>query len=227
MNLISLLLVCSILLCGCVRKSELDQARADLTEAQRKIEVLGNERVPRMQYDATRTNLRLADKQIAALKQELKVAQEQLAAQELAKISVAQAKFNEPVMAGPDSPTVLGLVKGGYERANETYVYSPDAQLNVGRHLRISSPTGLMVSDPEQKIVGGDLNIKADSVMLESSDGLLTTAADGSVKFIGKTLTMKFDDNKPESENPVATPAPPNASASTVLPSTPTQPSAP
>jgi len=102
---------------------------------------------------------------------------------------------------------MLDLGKGVYERANETYVYSPDAQLNFGRHLQISSPTGLMVSDPEQKIVGGDLNIRAKDVTLETSDGLLSTAADGSVKFTGKTLTMKFEDKKPAPEASTAAPS--------------------
>jgi len=226
MNLITLLLLCAVLLGGCVRKSELDQARADLTEAQRKIEALENERVPRIQFDTMRSNLRLADKQIAALKRELRLVQEQLAAQEFAKISTARAMASEAVTAGPDSPKNLGLVKGVYQRSNETYVYSPDAQLNFGRHLRISSPTGLMVSDPEQKIVGGDLNIKADGMMLESSDGLLTTAADGSVKFIGKTLTMKFDDKKPERGNPAAASSASIPNAPEVAPTVPSSPSA-
>jgi outer membrane murein-binding lipoprotein Lpp len=220
MKLVRLLIAFSILLSGCARKAELDRARVDLSEAQRKIEALETERVSRVQYENTRASLKLADEQIILLESELKLAQERLAAQEQAKLSADQT--SEPGSTGPAAPVALGLVKGAYERSNETYVYSPDAQLNFGRHLQISSPSGLMVSDPEQKIVGGDLNIKAKDVMIESSDGLLSTAADGSVKFVGTTLTMKFENKKPAPNEPVQTPPPPNASTPEDRPGAPT-----
>jgi hypothetical protein len=200
MKFLTLLFAGSILFCGCVRKSELDKARADLTEAQQKIAVLENERVPRLQYDTARASLRSADRQVADLERELKRTQQQLAVLEKANQSIGTTVDHET--NEPESPVMLGLKKGAYERANETYVYSPDAQLNLGHHLQISSPTGIMVSDPEQKIVGGDLNIRAKDVMLETSDGLLTTSADGSVKFTGKTLTMKFEDKSAQPETP-------------------------
>jgi hypothetical protein len=219
MKLVTLLIAFSILLSGCARKSELEQARVDLTEAQRKIETLENERISREQYDNTRASLKLADEQIALLESELKLAQERLAAQERENPMVDQA--SEPGPNGNGTPATLGLVKGVYERSNETFVYSPDAQLDFGRHLQISSPTGLMVSDPEQKIVGGDLNIKAKDVMIETTDGLLSTAADGSVKFIGKTLTMKFSDKKTAPDEPVAMPPLPNANPAADIPAIP------
>jgi len=210
MKLVTLFIAFSILLSGCARKSELEQARVDLTEAQRKIETLENERISRAQYENTRASLKLADEQIALLESELKLAQERLAAQERENTRVDQA--GETGLNGSGgAPAALGLVKGVYEHSNDTFVYSSDAQLNFGRHLQISSPTGLMVSDPEQKIVGGDLNIKAKDVMIETSDGLLSTAADGSVKFIGKTLTMKFEDKKPALDEAAQIPPPPGA----------------
>jgi hypothetical protein len=86
-------------------------------------------------------------------------------------------------------------VKGGYALSNDTYVYSADAQLNFGHHLQITSPTGLLVTDPDLRVVGGDLNIKGKGVTMETTDGLLTTESDGSVKFTGNTLTMKFASN--------------------------------
>jgi multidrug efflux pump subunit AcrA (membrane-fusion protein) len=198
MKSLPLILIVSILLSGCARKFELEKARADLTEAQQKIAVLENERVPRSQYEQARASLKSADRQITELDQELKRTQQQLAVLEKAKQSVEAIAGQES--RGAENPERLDLEKGAYERASETYVYSSDAQLNFGRHLQISSPTGLMVSDPEQKIIGGDLNIRAKDVMLETSDGLLTTSADGSVKFTGKTLTMKFEDKKPAPE---------------------------
>jgi hypothetical protein len=218
MKLITLLIAFSILLGGCARKSELETARENLAEAQRKIEALENERVPRVQYDATRASLKNADDRIVTLERELSVAQEQLATQEKVKSSGEGA--SPPEANTSERPLALGMAKGAYVLSNETYVYSPDAQLNFGSHLQISSPTGLMVSDPEQKIVGGDLSIKAKGMMLETSDGLLTTTADGSVKFTGKTLTMKFEDKAPAPEKPADVPPPTNTNTPQDVPAT-------
>jgi hypothetical protein len=189
MKTITLILICSLLLSACARKSELEAARADLTEAQRKIETLENERVARSSYDATRASLRLAEERIADLERGLKLAQEQVAVQ-----AATQSSLNPTTGSG--LPTALGLTKGSYEPANDTYVYNADAELSMGKNLKVSSPNGLMVSDPDLKVVGGDLNIKAKDVTLDAPDGMLTTAADGSVKFTGKTLTMHFEDGK-------------------------------
>jgi flavin-binding protein dodecin len=205
MKIISLLIACSILLSGCARKSELEAARENLAEAQRKIDTLENERVSKTKYDVARASLKLADERIAALERELKLAQEQAVL--LASAQPTSDSAGQPSVVAPDRPTTSGLIKGTYEVANETHVYSPDAELNFGQHLRISSPTGLMVSDPEHKVVGGDLSIKSKDMVMGSPDGILTTAADGSVNFIGKTLTMKFDDKKtPQTETPEISP---------------------
>jgi selenocysteine-specific translation elongation factor len=196
MKIITLLLVGSLLLCGCARKSELEAARENLAEAQRKIEILERERVARSSYDATRASLRLAEERIAELERGLKLAQEQVAVQ-------AATQSTQNPTPGSAQPTALGLTKGTYEVANATHVYSADAELNLGSNLKVTSPNGLMVSDPEIKVVGGDLSIKAKDVQLDAPDAMLTTAADGSVKFTGKTLTMRFEDGK-KSEAPQA-----------------------
>jgi len=189
------LFACAILLVsGCARKSELEATRENLAEAQRKIESLENERVSRANYDVARSSLKLADERIAALERELKLTQEQLIVQ--AVVQPTDGSASRLVATSADRPTTPGLTTGTYEIANGTHVYSADAELNFGQHLRISSPSGLMVSDPEHKVVGGDLSIKSKDMVLDAPDSLLTTAADGSVKFIGKTLTMKFDETK-------------------------------
>jgi hypothetical protein len=211
MKIILLFVALSIFCCGCARDSELEMERAKLAEAQRQIEVLENERVPRTQYDNTRASLKVADEKINALERELTVAETKLAAQVEANLARERANGSDPNRSA--TPTALGLIKGEYEQANETYVYSPESQLAFGRHLQISSPTGLMVTDPEQKIVGGDLSIRAKEVTLETSDGLLMTTDDGSVKFTGKTLTMKFEDKKSTPAEQTVTTAPLNANA--------------
>jgi len=216
MKLVSLLLVFSVLFCGCARKSEMEAARTSLVEAQRRIEALENERVSKTQYETAQDSLKQANERITYLETELRLTQAQ-----------ATALANSPALAQPTAlapqnqapqppPTALGLTHGGYVVSNDTYVYSEGSQLALGDHLQITSPTGLMVSDPEQKIIGGDLSIKAKGMMLETNDGLLTTASDGSVKFTGKTLTMKFDDTKP-SQDETAT-APPASNSTTTEP---------
>jgi len=207
----------SILLSGCARKSELDAARSDLAEAQHKIETLQSQRIPRIQFEAAQASLKAADERIAAMEHELQVAREQIAAQHGLEISDGSTKQPTAEASTELAPTVL--TSGTYVSANDTFVYSPDALLKFGKNLQISSPSGLMVSDSEQKIVGGELSIKAKDVLLETSDGILKAEPDGSVKFTGTTLTMKFENGTPSqqpaspqsssqlSENPAGPPA--------------------
>lgn len=180
------LLFVSLLTAGCARRSELQAAKAELEEAKKRIETLETQRVPRIEYDVTKASLRLADERIAGLEQELRAAREQLSAKEpfLAEVPSGQA--------GGGVPTSLSVARGTHEFSNGTFVFSSDAQLNFGRHLLITSPTGLLVTDPDQRVVGGDLSIEAKGMTMETADGLLTAESDGSVKFTGNTLTMKF-----------------------------------
>ena len=212
MKLASLLLTLSILFCGCARKSEIEAARKSLAEAQHRIEAFENEQKSKTQYEAAQGQLKLANERIVYLETELRLAQ----AASLTN-TPAIAQTTNPNSSQPESlvqpphpsvppPAALGLTQGAFVVSNDTYVYSEGSQLSLGDNLQISSPTGLMVSDPEQKIVGGDLSIKAKGMTLESNDGLLTTAADGSVKFTGKTLTMKFDDAKPSQNETASVP---------------------
>jgi hypothetical protein len=202
---------------GCARKSELDAARSDLAEAQHKIETLRSQRVPRIQYEEAQASLKAADERIAATERELQIAREQIAAQRGLGIGDGSVKQPEAQNSSELERTVLA--SGTYSTANDTFVYSPDALLKFGKNLQISSPSGLMVSDSEQRIVGGDLSIKAKNVLLETSDGVLKAEPDGSVKFTGTTLTMKFENGTPSqqpaspqsssqlSENPAGPPA--------------------
>lgn len=210
MKNLSLLLALLLLANGCARKTGQGDAAANLEEAQKKIQKLETERVPRIDYDVAKASLHLAEERIGGLEKELKEAKDQLAAK---NASAATAPL--PAAARPAAVQGVAVAKGTHEESNGTLVYSPDAQLNVGEHLQITSPTGLLVTDPEQKVVGGDLNIQAREVTLETADGLLTTEPDGSVKFTGNSLTMKFPqeptpakDQKPSPEGEPAGDAP-------------------
>ncbi len=193
-------LLCSlaVALGGCVRKSELDQTRLELSEARLRIEQLEAERVPRVQYDAARASLRLADERISTLEKKLNDAYDLLAEHPASTHSDAAPQSG----VTPDAPAALQLTSGGYAVSNDTHVYSPDSRLELGEHLTISSPTGLMVSDTDHRIVGGDLAIRTKGMTMETSDGLLAAQADGSVKFTGSTLTMKFGKDADPAEEP-------------------------
>lgn len=215
----SLIAALCVLLGGCARKSDLEKARADLAEAQKRIEQLETERVPRAQYDVARASLRIADDRIATLEKNLNAAYEILAADQ----NFAHAQQQIPVApstaaSATATPTNLQLVNGGYVVSNDTRVYTPDSQLALGEHLQVSSPTGLMVTDTEQRVVGGDLAIKTKGMTMETTDGLLSTQNDGTVKFVGSTLTMKFDEKKEAPNQPSEPATPGNASAANLPP---------
>jgi len=207
MRTVAFLTSLCVLLGGCARKSELDRTRAALAESQRKIEQLESERVPRAQYDIARASLRIADDRIATLEKNLNAAYDLMAAQQLPLPSETALATNATATPQPPA-TNLHLANGGYVVANGTHVYSPDSQLELGQNLQVTSPTGLMVTDTEQRVVGGDLAIKAKGMTMETNDGLLATQADGTVKFIGNTLTMKFDEKKAKPNQPPAATTP-------------------
>lgn len=205
----ALIVALCVLLGGCARKSDLDKARAELAEAQKRIEQLETERVPRAQYDVARASLRIADDRIATLEKNLNAAYDILAADQNFAHVQQQIPSASAAPATTAAPTNLQLVNGGYVVSNDTRVYTPDSQLALGEHLQVSSPTGLMVTDTEQRVVGGDLAIKTKGLTMETTDGLLSTQNDGTVKFVGSTLTMKFDE-KPGAPNPPAETAAPD-----------------
>jgi len=49
-----------------------------------------------------------------------------------------------------------------------TIVYGPDAQLDIGHGMLVSSPSGVMVSDADQRHIAGDL-------VIDTQDGTTTT----------------------------------------------------
>jgi hypothetical protein len=86
-----------------------------------------------------------------------------------------------------------GLIRGTYTLLDGTVIYSPDAQLKVGTGTLISSPTGLMVSDEEQEIIGGDLAIETEKATVEAQDALINVRRGKMtakrVKFIPKSAS--------------------------------------
>jgi hypothetical protein len=63
---------------------------------------------------------------------------------------------------------VVYLTKGTFTVIDGSIVYGPDAQLDIGHGMLVSSPSGVMVSDVDQRHIAGDL-------VIESPDGTTTT----------------------------------------------------
>jgi len=91
---------------------------------------------------------------------------------------------------GVQSLLVLG--KGSYKLVDGTMVYSPDAKLRLRSNL-ISSPSGVMVSDSEKKIVAGDLEIERPNGILKVTNGVLTSR-DGGTDITGDHITFTTND---------------------------------
>lgn len=74
----------------------------------------------------------------------------------------------QPAGATSDEEKVTHLVKGTFTVVDGTIVYGPDAQLDIGHGMLVSSPTGVMVSDADQRHIAGDL-------VIDSQEGTTTT----------------------------------------------------
>jgi hypothetical protein len=60
------------------------------------------------------------------------------------------------------------LVKGTFTAVDGAIIYGTDAQLDIGHGMLVSSPTGVMVSDADQRHIAGDL-------VIETSEATTTT----------------------------------------------------
>jgi hypothetical protein len=66
-----------------------------------------------------------------------------------------------------------GLAQGSYEVEHEAVVFSPDAKLRLLDDMTISSPTGVMVSDLNQKMIVGNLKIETPNGTLRADSGVI------------------------------------------------------
>jgi hypothetical protein len=82
------------------------------------------------------------------------------------------------------APSVLRVTKGSYRVLDHAVVYGPDAEIRIGGRL-ISSPTGVMVSDLDQKIVVGDFTVETAGGTTQFEEGVLQVTG------AGTTVTAK------------------------------------
>jgi hypothetical protein len=67
-----------------------------------------------------------------------------------------------------DDDKVVHLTRGTFSVVEGAIVYGPDAQLDIGHGMLVSSPSGVMVSDVDQRHIAGDL-------VIDSQEGTTTT----------------------------------------------------
>lgn len=130
-------------------------------------------RVPRSELIQARAAEAGARREVAAARQELAQMREQLAA---AQEKVRRAETHPDTAAGApaEAPAPASeLVKGSYLVIDDTRVYSPDAELKVGRDIVISSPSGLMLSDNDMSLVAGDLSVKTAGGTLQTTHAFI------------------------------------------------------
>ena len=73
--------------------------------------------------------------------------------------------------ASPNAPILL---EGSVRIENDALIYSPDAKLQiVGKDLKVSSKTGVMVSDLTRKTIVGNLTLETPQNILEAKDAVM------------------------------------------------------
>jgi hypothetical protein len=98
----------------------------------------------------------------------------------------AEQSWRSATGAG-DAERKAHLTKGTFTVVDGTIVYGPDAQLDIGHGMMVSSPTGVMVSDVDQRHFAGDL-------VIESQNGTRTTTAENAfISLDGAHVEMTSD----------------------------------
>ncbi len=184
------LILCAALalLTGCVRKSELTNAQSEVADLQERIRLLEEQRVPRTDLDAAQATADAAQRKLDQLQQELKGTRDQLAESQ-EKVTLAERRLSLQGANGPAPVFPPGLVKGSYKLMEDTILYSPDAQLNFGNGITISSPTGMMMSDRERGIVAGDLIVETPSEIMQATNAV-TDASNGKLEVTADKLSV-------------------------------------
>jgi len=100
--------------------------------------------------------------------------------------------------AATSAPPIL--VEGSYAVEQGAVVYDPNARLRVGKNLEVSSPSGVMVSNIEQKMIVGDLEVASPAGMMR--------AVGAAIDVPNQTMTAKQITFTPNQPNKAPEPTP-------------------
>ncbi|ATC62520.1 hypothetical protein CMV30_00200 [Nibricoccus aquaticus] len=87
------------------------------------------------------------------------------------------------------------LLEGTVTKESDALVYESDAKLQLPNNLFLSSPTGVMVSDEQQKIFAGDMQLLSTKQTISANEAVLTLQPDGGSVLTSKTLSIAANDN--------------------------------
>jgi hypothetical protein len=93
--------------------------------------------------------------------------------------------------ASPNAPVLL---EGSVRIENDALIYSPDAKLQiVGKNIKVSSKTGVMVSDLTQKTIVGNLTLETPDGIMEVKDAVMDVTN-------GSVTAKKSETQSPETK---------------------------
>lgn len=98
------------------------------------------------------------------------------------------------------------VIENGFVTLDGTIVYNQNAKLVIGDSV-ITSPSGVMVSDKEQKIIAGNLNVQTGNLTVEFTDGVVDVAQR---RYVGKNMHIQCkkppvaDEAKSATNTPIA-----------------------
>jgi len=95
-----------------------------------------------------------------------------------------------------DEEQITRLVKGTFTVVDGEIVYGPDALLDIGHGMLVSSPTGVMVSDVDQRHIAGDLVIDSQYGTTTTENAFLSVDKAHVEITSDNTVTVKKDEPK-------------------------------
>ncbi len=95
-----------------------------------------------------------------------------------------------------DSQRVVRLTKGTFTEVDGEIVYGPGAELDLGNGMLVSSPSGVMVSDVDQRHIAGDLVIDSQYGTTTTENAFLSIDQQHVEITSDNTVTVKKDEPK-------------------------------
>jgi hypothetical protein len=100
------------------------------------------------------------------------------------------------VSPAADDERKVRLTRGSFTVVDGEIVYGPDAQLDIGHGMLVSSPSGVMVSDVDQHHIAGDLVIDSQYGTTTTENAFMSVDSAHVEITSDNTVTVKKDDPK-------------------------------
>lgn len=127
-------------------------------------------------------------RQIEALRTNLASVSARLEASEKRQVSSATPTPGAvPLQVKTASPLIT--TEGSFTREEGAIVYGPDAKVRLENGDSVSSPSGVMVSDQDQKIIVGDLKLENATSSIEAINASLDVDKH---MFFGQSPVIRF-----------------------------------